>query len=498
MMRWFRAVLGLCVLVCESVVAGTSFDRWYVITLDDQRVGYSHTSETEHNGEVTTFTETRISIRRGEDGLDITQQLQFVETNQGEPLRAVSTMGLGRSPVQTTYVFAEAGIEMTIVQGDQKRVAYLPPVAGFWLTPAAAQRFTEQQMQAGQKQISFRTIDISMAPTAMDVDLSVVGEKMIAVLGKTVPAVEWEVTQSLLPGVVERQFVDQEGRTRITRMDLGFGGLAVEMIEADEAVARADVDPPEIMARTLVRPDRGIEHPRLLRSALYELKITGEEDLPSVSLPRGGYQRVVWGDHRTARVVVDLDSPVNPLDDLPSAEHQATSTVLNHNDQKLRQLIAEALGEDPLALDPIEQSHRLRDFVHLYIEKKDLAIGFATAGEVARTAQGDCSEHAVLLAAMLRGVEIPSRTVSGLLYVEEFLGRIGVFGYHMWTQAWLPSPLGEHWVDLDATLVDREFDAAHIALAYSSLSDRSMVNDLVALAPLFDRLQVKILEVADR
>ncbi len=207
---------------------------------------------------------------------------------------------------------------------------------------------------------------------------------------------------------------------------------------------------------------------------------------------------MVWGDHRTARVVVDLDSPVNPLDDLPSAEHQATSTVLNHNDQKLRQLIAEALGEDPLALDPIEQSHRLRDFVHLYIEKKDLAIGFATAGEVARTAQGDCSEHAVLLAAMLRGVEIPSRTVSGLLYVEEFLGHIGVFGYHMWTQAWLPSPLGEHWVDLDATLVDREFDAAHIALAYSSLSDRSMVNDLVALAPLFDRLQVKILEVADR
>ena len=43
----------------------------------------------------------------------------------------------------------------------------------------------------------------------------------------------------------------------------------------------------------------------------------------------------------------------------------------------------------------------------LLFTEKDLSVGFATAADVARTAQGDCTEHAVLLAALLRASDIP-------------------------------------------------------------------------------------------
>ena len=46
----------------------------------------------------------------------------------------------------------------------------------------------------------------------------------------------------------------------------------------------------------------------------------------------------------------------------------------------------------------------------------------------------------VLLAAMLRAAEIPSRVAVGVIYVERFAGERDVFGYHMWTQALIDQP----------------------------------------------------------
>ena len=42
----------------------------------------------------------------------------------------------------------------------------------------------------------------------------------------------------------------------------------------------------------------------------------------------------------------------------------------------------------------------------------------ATAAEVARSREGDCTEHAVLLAALARARGIPARVAMGLVYVR--------------------------------------------------------------------------------
>jgi hypothetical protein len=92
------------------------------------------------------------------------------------------------------------------------------------------------------------------------------------------------------------------------------------------------------------------------------------------------------------------------------------------------------------------------------VRKKDLTVGYATAAEVATARQGDCTEHAVLAAAMCRAAGIPAQVVTGLAYVGEFAGRKNVFVPHAWFRAWI----GGQWIDYDAAL--RRFDAGHIAL----------------------------------
>src|SRR6185369_5095217 len=55
----------------------------------------------------------------------------------------------------------------------------------------------------------------------------------------------------------------------------------------------------------------------------------------------------------------------------------------------------------------------------------------APADHVARTLRGDCTEFAMLMAAMCRAEGIPSRTAIGVVYAETKAGP--VMAFHMWT-----------------------------------------------------------------
>jgi len=101
----------------------------------------------------------------------------------------------------------------------------------------------------------------------------------------------------------------------------------------------------------------------------------------------------------------------------------------------------------------------LQEYVRRFIRNKDLNVGYASALEVAKHPEGDCTEHAVLLAALGRALGIPTRVVDGLAYTERYAGMDHVFVPHAWAQAWVDG----HWQSFDAALPG--FDAGHIALS---------------------------------
>ena len=59
-------------------------------------------------------------------------------------------------------------------------------------------------------------------------------------------------------------------------------------------------------------------------------------------------------------------------------------------------------GELPHAALQEAMAYQLRELVSRHIQDKHLGTAYASASETARTASGDCTEHAVLLAAVLR------------------------------------------------------------------------------------------------
>ncbi|GAB4107986.1 MAG: hypothetical protein Kow00105_13120 [Phycisphaeraceae bacterium] len=496
---WMIVICLAAVQVHADPAATTTFDRWYVLQLDGEHAGYSHISERRQGDRILTETETSLTVRRGDQAINVEQSMWFLETEDGQPLEASSTLRPGALAIVQHYRFTPDGVEVTTGQGAAAQTVTHPRLGDEFLPPAAAQRLIEQHIAEGQQQIRVGMIDISMGLNPLKMEMKVVGRENVEVLGKVVPAVVWEATASNLPGITVREYVDSHGRAVKSSVQF-MPGMDITMIEADEQLAKARVDPPRIMAQTLIRPDRRIDRPRTIQSAVYRLTLKASAD-EEFTLPRTGYQRVVWENQHTAAVVVDLSEPVNPKDDLPMPEDRESSDMIDYDSPAVRDLLAKALKGLPADANGTQVAKRLRTFVHQFIDEKDLSVGLARASEVAQTGQGDCTEHAVLLTALLRAKGIPARTVTGVLYIDRFLGQEGVFGYHMWTQAWLTStddeahsPSGGRWVDLDAVLDGRDYDAAHIALAVSSMSDGQLINDLIAMLPTFGRLDISVVE----
>ncbi len=81
---------------------------------------------------------------------------------------------------------------------------------------------------------------------------------------------------------------------------------------------------------------------------------------------------------------------------------------------------------------PAPDARALEAFVDRWIEKKSWGRGLDPASIVARRREGDCTEHAVLLAAVARLFGKPSRVVLGIAVLEHE-GRLLALG-HAWSE----------------------------------------------------------------
>jgi len=136
--------------------------------------------------------------------------------------------------------------------------------------------------------------------------------------------------------------------------------------------------------------------------------------------------------------------------------------------------------------DAWEGAREIERFVNAHVENKGFGTAFGSAAEVLSTRAGDCSEHAVLMAAMTRAVGIPSKLVSGLVYHE------GGFAYHMWVEVWT----GDGWYALDPTIGDGSVDATHIKLAESAAKDAVVADLSVGVLRTWRRLNIRIVDYA--
>ncbi len=464
-------------------------DRWYELWIDGSRAGWSHEVVTREGDTIVTRSSMRMEIGRADQAVEISMKSEFIETLSGEPIEVRIEQRMGPTPIRTVYRFAKDGVRVLHTQNGVEREDTLPNPEGVWLPPAAASRYVKQRLASGAKEITVRTLDPSNGLTVSATTRSGIAPSEIEIAGKTVECLH--ATTRTTVGTTPMngaEWMLADGTT--LRTEMAIGGMDMVTVASSRERAMKDFAPPELMVSTFVRPDRRIANPRRTTRAVFHVRLAGDGELPE--LPQSGFQRAEALDDGSSRVTIDTRSIV-PAPDADREAHLASTTYANTDDALIRELTERALAG--AGDDPAKAAELLRRFVFDHIADKDLGTAFATASEVARSCRGDCSEHGVLLAAMLRAAEIPSRVAVGVIYVERFAGQRHVFGYHMWTQALLETENGPAWIDLDATLDQRTpFDATHIAFATSDLAEGKTISQLAGIAPLLGALEITVEE----
>lgn len=124
----------------------------------------------------------------------------------------------------------------------------------------------------------------------------------------------------------------------------------------------------------------------------------------------------------------------------------------------------------------LKLARRLHEWVFENIEKRP-TMGMPSALDVLSSRQGDCNEHAVLLAALCRAAGIPARVAAGLVYLR------GRFYYHAWNELYL-----NEWIAVDATLDQFPADVTHVKFVEGDMEEQLRVLNLI------NRLKIEVVD----
>ena len=452
-------------------------DEWQALYLQGQRMGYNHMQILKMSSPEATLYETmtqfQFDLLRMGVPLSMKQRSKVVEDEQGRLVSFRREMRQG--PLRQIWRGHSEGDNLVIEMGTGEAMTTKTVPAPQGLCPWAVERLTRSKGYEPGTSYTVKVFAPELADAPAEPEMTVtVGEKEPK---QVFEVTKWlhrlEITINLLPGITTNQWVDDSGQTWLLEMPLA-PGMVFEMRKVAKAVALQPTDAPEFLFTASVFIDSAIEHPRT-RPELTLLVTMKEEGAALPDIPQDPLQSVKRTE-RGLEVTIRRAAPsaeksyALPYSGQEHAELLAATPWLEVEDPAIVELSRAAVGEER---DALSAARKIERYVGEYITEKDLSLGFATAAETAKQKTGDCSEHAVLVAAVARAAGIPSRVVVGLLYAgpEDGLPRGGFF-YHVWTEAFV----GE-WLPLDATTGGH--DATHLAIGRSALN---LSADLFAMA----------------
>jgi transglutaminase-like putative cysteine protease len=500
-----RAPLALAVcaaLALPALCRGQApVESWYWCGFGDARLGrVREVRQTDANGLVTTDVEIHLVVTRGGDVATMDVSESWLETGEGAPVRFQGRRRLSAEERTTECAVVGDSLAVTATSSGLRSLKVVP-LPGDLLFPLATERLHAARGFVPGDSYSYSCFDTDFE-RAGGVRVVVGGPDTLLLMGERRPLFRITTRPELYGGLEVTEWRDAEGR--LWRSEVPASGLVQERTTPDEALA-----PPsgrDLIAGTTVASDVVIDDPRAVTRALYEVWIDGGD--VSGFLPQDARQTTVG---RTARGellrverrvptlrTAEADAPGGPRvggDALagegaaasagPGAAYLAGNSLL----QTSHPLLAAAAGRcvRDAGGDPWVGAMAIEAFVRGHVENKGFGTAFASAAEVLTSRSGDCSEHAVLLAALARAVGIPSRLVAGLVY------HAGGFAHHMWVEVWVR---GE-WYALDPSLgatSETGVDATHIKLADSAAEGGVTADLSVAVMRSLGGLRLRVVE----
>jgi len=492
-MRSLRAWVVLCLLsstIGAATVAEEKVlqDNWYVVHLAGQRVGYLRSRVVQAGGAAAPIvtTETmRMTVAREQARVPVEMTLEQHEDAAGRLRSFAIATRASTMAILATGTVREQELELaTYSAGSTTRrtLPWDPEVIGSW----AQHRLIAANLAPG-RQVEFKTFVPDLV-TISKATVKVGNLEEVPLLRGIERLRRVTTTVEAMPQLTLTAWLDGQGRVVKSHIPL-MGGVETHLATREEALREVE-EFPDLVSQFVVRPNVVLPAPERVVEVLYRLSAPGER--LKHQPPPDRRQTIVRREGDAVWVRVEVAPPPARPPAFDPSERQPGGAVENVAEEYRlpgpyiqsddAEIVAVARQATAGARDQWEAAKRLESWVRDNIRVKDLSVGFASARETLQTRAGDCTEHAVTLAALCRAVGLPARVAVGLACWR------GVFAYHMWTEVYV----GE-WAALDAALPGPFVSAARIKLSDSSLRTGSWGQSLVDLLPLIGQMKIEIL-----
>lgn len=457
-------------------------DFWYAAYLLGKKAGYEHTrvepARMEGRRVLEVTGENVMQAERAGTHLEIATRYRSHETMDGRLLDFQLEMHQGGQPVVTSgrvadgrLVLETAGARTTempvpenlggffalqstllrkpLQPGMQRRVAaFLPAVNVVGVTTLRAEGFEATELPGGSRRL-LKVATQTELPNGVRLDGAIWCDRTGLIWKQSLATMQME--------------------TVLTTRELATG-------DSDER--------PDLITDIEIPLAEPLDSPRSTRRVTYRLH--SEQTDPATLPADGPTQKVAGIDPHTAELVVTAIGPDTPLaGETPSPPTEADLRPNAWIQCEAPQIVQAAQSAVDGASDPWEQARRLERWVHDAVEEKGYSVGFADALHVLRTKEGDCTEHAVLLAALARAQGIPARVAVGLVYHQ------GAFCYHMWNELYV----GGRWIPMDATQGQGGIGADHIKLGHANLEGPAALAAMLPVLRAIGDLQIEVVSV---
>jgi hypothetical protein len=290
------------------------------------------------------------------------------------------------------------------------------------------------------------------------------------------------------PELAATLWADTSGQVLKLDSDL-LGGIVMYRTTKEGAISRAGrgVARFDQIRSSIIAVDKVIPNPRQTRYVEYRLTL--KDDVPAELFPTDRRQTAKPGpNNKTVILTVQTrglaDGEPGPAQVDP--EFLRPNGMVTSEDEDVKRLAKKAVSD---VADPWEKAVRIEQWVARNM-KNNFATAFAPASEVARNLTGDCTEHAVLVAAMCRSVGIPSRAAIGMIYMNDDRRRLNGFGFHMWPEVYV----NQRWVAVDSSWDQTDVDATHIKLIDTSLEGVSPFEAFLPITRVLGKLEIDPIE----
>ena len=269
-------------------------------------------------------------------------------------------------------------------------------------------------------------------------------------------------------------YVTPDGKTLKEVSPLGFTSLAV-----DEKVAlsfKEGVMPfTQILAFSLIP----VKTPIIDKEKIYKM-VVHVNGLSSEGLIPSDYRQAARtikennkSEHDRFQIEInttkgsekDIPNTFAPVTDKEFAEHLKPTFEAQSDDPAISRKASLIAGKEKNAY---KKAQLINTWVHKNVKKSYLDT--FSAVETLRTMEGECQSHTNLFTALARAEGIPTKTVSGIVYSEDF----GGFLYHAWPEIYVG-----RWIAIDPTLGQEIADATHIKLIEGELSKQLQLFEFI-------------------